>query len=296
MGVKFGLSTDASAPSLSGTAGALIALLDAILINGYGSYTPTAGWSKAFSGTNLAVYRSTATGATGFYLRVDDTTTTYATVRAYESMSDVNTGTNQIGVDLYWRKSSTADATARPYAFAMDERAFNLAAAWAASVSYASIVTFGDFPSDVAGDGYALVFTGDTVSNASNVYSSNASWAAVSPGSTQAGIYAARSYTGSVGGVALGKWGAIGATNFGLVGFANPNPANSDKYVLPIRLMEVTCFRGVLPGQYNPLHSSTETQWSTQVGVVNGANRTFINVAMQSANQKVWIDITGPWR
>ena len=190
------------APVLSGTAGSLIAVLDAVLVNGFGLVSVTgltvtggiatatvsaghsmqvdsvgliagaapaglngekrilsiagnsftfdatgiadqtatgpitakvapAGWTKAFSGANLAAYKITPPEGTGFYLRVDDTGTTVARVRGYETMSDVNTGTGPFpttadfaGSGLWWSKSNTASAGTRPWRIAADDRGF----------------------------------------------------------------------------------------------------------------------------------------------------------------------------
>ena len=65
---------DPSAPVLSSpSAGSLIGVLDACLVNGYGSKA-AAGWTKAFSGTKLAAYRQG--GGSMCYLRIDDGTGT----------------------------------------------------------------------------------------------------------------------------------------------------------------------------------------------------------------------------
>ena len=64
-------STDASAPTLEGVNGSLVALLDACLVNGYGSQS-AAGWTIAYTTTNKRVYRNSTTDGTGFYLNVDD--------------------------------------------------------------------------------------------------------------------------------------------------------------------------------------------------------------------------------
>ena len=61
-------SSDAGAPSLTGAAGSLIALLDACLRTGYGTKAG-AGWTKPFTGTNIAAFRQGA-GGNGRYLRV----------------------------------------------------------------------------------------------------------------------------------------------------------------------------------------------------------------------------------
>lgn len=64
MGVTVYRFDDAGAPTLSAAAGALISVLDACLVNGYGA-KPAAGWTKAFSDTNQAAYRQGA-GSTGW--------------------------------------------------------------------------------------------------------------------------------------------------------------------------------------------------------------------------------------
>lgn len=93
-------------------------------------YAPVGGWSKAFSGTNLAAYKSTDVMSPGCYLRVDDTGTTADRVVGYESMTDVNTGTGPFPTSAmfsgggYWHKSSAANATAAKYSLAADSRAF----------------------------------------------------------------------------------------------------------------------------------------------------------------------------
>lgn len=195
-------STDIGAPSLSGQVGTLIALLDALFLNGYNSQTVTsvtrtgavatvtktghgyrdgavlvhagadqveynvkakitvvdantytypvsgtpatpatgvitakvapAGWTKEFSGTNVAVYRPPQ--GTRFYLRVldDGSDATngarVAMIRGYETMTDVNTGTGdfptaaQMSTGIFASKSSTADAVARPWVVEVDEK------------------------------------------------------------------------------------------------------------------------------------------------------------------------------
>ena len=77
-----------------------------------------AGFSKAFSATNKAAYRSDDVTGTRLYCRIDDTGTTNARVRGYEAMSDVDTGTGLFPTDAqisgggYVPKSSSASAVA----------------------------------------------------------------------------------------------------------------------------------------------------------------------------------------
>lgn len=196
--VKYFHSGMTGAPSLTGTAGAFIALLDACLKDGFGSQTATslsvasgiatltvpashpydvhtvvlvagstpsglngekrvltkstntitfdatgisdgvatgtitvklapAGWNKPFSGTSLAAYQSSNAASTKTFLRVDDTATQNATVRAYESMSDINSGTGPCptlsqAANAYWCKANGSAGTARPWIVIADDK------------------------------------------------------------------------------------------------------------------------------------------------------------------------------
>src|SRR5882724_7747742 len=136
MAVTIYKSTDASAPVLTGQTGSLVALLDAVLVNGYGAKA-AAGWTKAFAVANKGSYRMTTVGATGFYLDVDDSGSSAtlgarsARMRGYETMTAVATGTNPFpviattaGIQVY--KSPTADATARAWILLADDKTFTL--------------------------------------------------------------------------------------------------------------------------------------------------------------------------
>lgn len=136
---------DAGAPVLSGQAGALVALLDAVLVNGYGSKAGL-GWTIAFSAPDKRVYRLDSTVNSGRYLRVDDTTTTYATITGYDAMTDIDTGTGRFPAagDVYWRKSQTADATSRLWDVYGDEAFIHLFTRFHTASNRHEHVLFGD--------------------------------------------------------------------------------------------------------------------------------------------------------
>ena len=98
-------------------------------------YAPVGQWQKVFTGTNKAVYRSTDVTGPRHYLRVDDTGTTTARVRAYESMTDVDTGTGPFPTDAqftgggHWQKSSAANDTGNRWLVFADSQAVLLAVA-----------------------------------------------------------------------------------------------------------------------------------------------------------------------
>jgi hypothetical protein len=93
---------------------------------------PGAGWTKPYTGTNLAAYRLNSTTGTGSYLRVDDTGTTEMRVVGYSAMTDINTGTDpfptsvQVSGGGFMRKSSAVSATARAWTMLADDRGFYL--------------------------------------------------------------------------------------------------------------------------------------------------------------------------
>lgn len=161
-------SGDPGAPALNGTAGSLIAVLKACLVDGYGSKLP-AGWSMPFSSgspiTKAVFKQGPKTGLPQYHLRVvDDGTLTAggreAALRAYETMTGIDTGTNefptssQLAAGAICRKSHTADATARPWMLLADDRTFILLIYHASgfNTSYGS-----------AGYGYGGMYFGDYV-------------------------------------------------------------------------------------------------------------------------------------
>lgn len=91
-------------------------------------YAPQTAWQKVYAGTVKAVYRSTHVQSSGHYLRVDDSGTTQARVRGFETMSDIDTGTGPFPTDAmqsgggYWSKSGSANTTPVKYQIFCDER------------------------------------------------------------------------------------------------------------------------------------------------------------------------------
>lgn len=204
MAVTVYKSTDASAPVLSGTAGALLGVLNACLINGYGSKS-AAGWASAFSTTNVNVYRA-ATG-NRFYLRVADTVAQDGRIICYETMTDASSGTNptpnntQVSGGGYWRKSTTADSTARPWIVIADATWFWLFIdAGSADIFYPNF--FGDLvPYKSGGDPYStLVVVNTTSANGGNAYH-----LATTIGNTGPGHYLVRASDGTTSSKAAGK-------------------------------------------------------------------------------------------
>lgn len=303
-------STDTSAPVLTGQVGQLIGLLDACLVDGYGS-KPSAGWGKAFSGTNKAVYRP----ASGIrhYLRVDDGAPTggdakCASIRGFESMSDVDTGAGafptvaQLANGLAIYKSATADATARAWVLVAEDRFFHLFIQSGSTASVWFGHKFGEAVSYASSDNFATLIQGCTISTststlAQHFYSQLATSLAV-----VSNHYMSRSYTGTGTAITVGQQAdQLNGATMGGAGMTYPAPVDSGLYVDKVRLIETTTIRGVIPGLYTPLHNRPLTQGDPVTGVagLSGVTLHAQDLATASsgvAGSQCLIDLTGPWR
>lgn len=126
-------SSDTSAPTLDGTSGSLVAVLDGCLVNGYAGNPTPLGWGHPFTAANKAVYR--AASGVRHYLDVNDASPNgtalgrNAFVRPYEAMTAVGTGTNPWptatqATQCVIPKSTSADGTARPWLLIGDALTF----------------------------------------------------------------------------------------------------------------------------------------------------------------------------
>jgi len=212
-------STDPSAPVLTGENGKLVDLLDAVLVNGYGSKV-AAGWGKAFSGTSKAAYR--APSGNRFYLRVQDDGPGTAAAKesrltGYEAMSDIDTGTGVFptiaqGADgaiamLIARKSNTADTTARPWIIVADHRTFYVMVLTGDTASYRSFM-FGEFYSILnTTDNYRTMLVARNSTNTTSGGAECLDLLSTSVSTPTNGHFTARGYTGAGGSIACGVHG-----------------------------------------------------------------------------------------
>jgi hypothetical protein len=266
------LSTDGSAPTLNGTTGSLVTVLDAILVNGYGSKA-AAGWSKVFSGTSKAVYR--APSGSRLYLRVQDDgpgagTFREARITGYETMSDVDNGTGPFptaaqgvgGIAMaVVRKSATADSTSRAWIVEADARTINFFALTGDVASTYLAWSFGEFYSLVASDAYNCLLVGRASENsAADVEYMDR----LNPDVNTAALqhFVARGHTGTGGSVSVGAHGDVAKSQnasrlLGTVPYTNPS--DGGLYLSPIWIHDTTTsptkgLRGRKRGFWHFLH------------------------------------------
>jgi len=267
-----------------------------------------AGWVK-LSGTNKAAYKSGNPSASQCWARIDDTGTTYARIRAYETMSDVDTGTGPTPTDaqnsggLYVGASNTGNLTQKKWiVVADDKRVWLLIARYSAYTTDYEASFFGDFPSLKAGDAYNFALVAETadVTSASSV-------GAGAPGQKEAtaGVYIMRSYSqlGASIPAMLRKPGL--EVQSGSVSLpTGPNPINNGIEVCPTLLFEqsgpTANRRGELPGLYGIPHSLGSAYDSksvvSSVAGLPGHSLLFVRYLSSAATNgyRYAIDL-GPW-
>lgn len=288
-------STDAGAPTLSGTAGSLIAVLDACLVDGYGvgaGEKEPAGWAKPFASANKGIYR--APSGLRRYYRVNDAGTvsgngaTRAHIRGSESATGIDAQAESFpsvalpAIDgMVIAKSNVASGDARRWTVLADAAGCYLFVE--ANPDYPGLncgTYFGDFVSYADSDPHAACIVGDitdwgptqdprTAGNsrfsALSMLVADVAQAAICNGVIN------RSHTGVSGqqraalagpfllptgtGVLSGASYQAGAMGYLTVGMP-AYPTGITGLVLDVpRLVHGSLLRGYLPGVYYPLTS-----------------------------------------
>lgn len=271
-------STDAGAPSLSGQPGALAALLDAVLVDGYGTGAGAKtglGWTREFLSPNKRVYRNNVVTGSGYYLRLDDANAQYGLLRGFESMSDVDNGGNavptvaQMTNGCLWPKSSTASATERPWFAIGTERCFYLFIRHTGISGQDAPHFAGDLASYVADDQHSFCVSNTKLTSYSSGFGMNVLFMMFAPdlnaypvNSNTGGIYIARSSAGAAAPQRLTSWSPyyMGRTMVPYGGMAGtiqvPEQVNKGVFAVPGQLLErLMVFRGEYPGLLLPFSS-----------------------------------------
>lgn len=284
-------------------------------------YAPQTSWSKVYAGTNKAVYRSTHVQSAGHYLRIDDTGTTTARVRGYESMTDVDTGTGPFPTDAqmsgggYLWKSTGANTNAVKYRIFADERFVIIAI----SAGVQTNATFTGAPARGFGDPLALAPAGDawvTLLSAAGSNSGAAGWGSLSaPNSSGASGFCVcpRAVSGLGSAVLLERraFTSGGSSAYsGVDDFLGVAPSEVDGQIKTSRIYarEVASGkppRAVIPGVFHIPQSgilSLLAEGDVLTGSGDLAGRRLMAIGDTAAAGFVapvamyLVDITGPWR
>lgn len=273
----------------------------------------SAGWSKAFSGTNLAVHRSNDVTSNRRYVRIADTTTNSSRIHVYENMTTVSSGTGpmptsaQVSGGAYLSKISTAFATtdvSQWAIFANGKRVFLFVADYsAAGPSYdgGRLYGWGDFPSLKSGDVYNTFLC----AGATNTYDYNLGQMSI-PGC----MWVQRLHTGAAGARVAYTLSPFGDERYAGGGAYGPFPAPVGGGLLLTQPMVYVAdlsaygFRGFLTGPYQTPQSVAPGIFKhgdivPGVGVTAGRRLFTLRVTNDGANTDLepgtFIDITGPW-
>jgi len=261
-------STDPGAPQLTGLVGILTALLDAVLVDGYGvgaDAKAPAGWSREFTAPNIRVYRGNPITGTGYRLRVDDSAAIgnarHAWTRGFESMSAADVGVNpvptvaQFANGVLLPKSTTLSTVARRwrvvanelfiYVF-IDTASTGRMFPWFAgdAISYKP----GDMHCFVISNSYVNSWAGDNVS-CNGLLAAVGEWISNVTVDT-AGLFVARSHTGTVGALRAAHFSVVRDIVYGgNGGAAYPSAVNAGLLHAPASFITSSYVpRGELPG------------------------------------------------
>ena len=248
-------SSDSGAPALTGAVGSFINVLNYILVGGQGGNSagiaygivPSAGWTQAYTGTNLVAYRAGLNATTGhgtqFYLYINDNAPTGngtanwgargCRLCGYETMSSISTGFGQFpnpnynqgvyqqGANGYgfltFVKSATQDSAARTWIAYADPTTLYFFALNGGAAGIYSALVFGDFYAYSSIDKWNCILIANSLDNVTNTnivsnyeafeYQGWANTAIVPAGGSYPNHYCPRNYAGAGYSIAMSKHG-----------------------------------------------------------------------------------------
>ncbi|WP_313243080.1 hypothetical protein [Stenotrophomonas sp.] len=285
-------STDPGAPAISGQAGALAALLDALLVDGYGAGLNAKaglGWTREYQSPNLRVYRNNPVTGSGYRVRLDDSAAQYGWMRGYESMSDIHTGINPLPTvaqranGSMWIKSDGANGVARAWFAIGTERCLYLFIQHTNQGANYSVAYFvGDIRSYVPNDQhcFALSQNGQTTylsgfGSSITFQPAQSTWD-FEPSQTNSPLYIGRNANGTAGAVLVGvaqvanvgvscPYGGSVANSY----YDFPPPVNAGVISVPGMLLERKyMMRGEYPGLRVPFSTNALGDEASMDGVL----------------------------
>ena len=296
---------DANAPVARGGRTSLIEILTACLVDGYGD-KPGAGWTRPYINTDgtVAAFRNNPTTGTGFWLRVDNTTSTnYAQVQGFEAMTSESAGLLPfVSTPLYMYMSTVSTTTPRPWVLIADDRLFHLIVWPGASVSGfaattighgASAMVFGDGIPLQPSDGFFCLLFASAVVSPGRPHAYGCSWSSTTTSSFNAvarasnGISAITSCATIHGG---GPYNiSLNGTDVGL-----PRVQGNEVFSRPyVNDSAAHTMRGYVPGFWYPCHNRSGF---TNLEHITTAGHDFLVLCWSSYDGMVAVDLSEHWR
>lgn len=279
------------------------------------------GWTREFTGTNLAAYKASAVEASGCLARFDDTGAQPLRVRGYESMTDIDTGVNPFPTDAqrsggqFWPKSGLANTNPIPWELVADDLGFHFITALYAGSDAANAGRVGAWAGDVdswiMGDAFGFLVSslasaasGNGGTHYSNYGGLTGHQNYMARGAAQLGSSFAVNHfsvsvftsTASVSGTSVGRGGTYGAGKRLML---------TEVLVGDGTAMGVDV-RGALPGIYHTpqlIPAATFAPRDIVIGTGALAGRRLLcapgsggNSALSAQPGCTFYDLTGPWR
>lgn len=238
-------------------------------------YAPVGGWIKKFAASGIAVYASALPESRGCCLRVDDTGTTSARVVAYETMSDIDTGSGPFPTaaqqpgGLYWPKANNTTGS-RDWEIAADARTLYYYVRADSASANGVLLGFGDLDAADAADAYTTFIAGLP---SASYGSSSAGLAALSATPTNY-LYVPRMADALSGAAqarltsALRSGGVSGDTGASSQFAQYPNTPGAALLCTPVLLCDAGGVRGTLPGLYHTPQAMTRLLSANDRGAV----------------------------
>ena len=273
-------STDVGAPVLNGLSGSLITVLDAILVNGYGTQ-PSASWTKPYSSSanDYAIYKQ-GSNSSGRYLWVQDTESVAsgkeAIIRGCEYISGsvfaisgsfsntfpITTTFTNNGLPV--RKCfTTHPLSSSAWIAAADSRTLYFFAKTGDVANTYFSFAFGDIYSYVpVNDPYKCIIIGRNVENSATLANDGFNFLSIAPISGLGSNYINRCFYGGGLGYNISKH-VDAERNWNGTVFGNslsilPNPTDGKIYLSPVWITEYNnILRGHMRGLYNFGHNIT---------------------------------------
>lgn len=311
-------STMAGAPTLGReVAGDINRILKACLITGFGDEAPQGDWEIAYEDVdnNLLVLRSLDPGSTRMYLYVDGSNGDAARVCGYETMTAIDEGVNQWGLEsgdlLYMRTAADIFGVEPPSPWRLfaDSQCFYFFSYFRSATPFdAEGYYFGDYlADDPLNDAHNCAIIASTVQtpypggnafDTNNFHQNN---------THSSGQLIARNYGSATPGGAEFFKASSAYCNGPMGGWISVQPAYPDAIFSSIRLEKIKVVqnsgklvRGYMPGWYMPLVYKTPDDGVIVSDSPDAPGRSVLVIRLgfgSSGNYgRAAIDITGPWR